>query len=109
MSTFQIIYQITLPERMIGETFAEFMRDEYFPAVHKGPTRVGQVARLSLLRVSEEPLSNTFFMHVYYDGLASGAPVVDDDDVKHKFESLYGAHVQRLGAFTEVAAWSKDN
>jgi hypothetical protein len=109
MSAFKIIYQITIPERMIGETFIEFMRDEYFPALHKGPTRVGKVTHLSLLRVSEGQLSNTFFMHVDYDGLASGAPVVDNEEVQRKFDSLYGAHVKRLGAHTEVAAWSEES
>ena len=102
----KIIYQITLPERMIGETFVEFMRDEYFPAVHKGQTRVGKVTGLSLL--SHEGM-NTFFLHVSYTGLATGDVRVDNEEVRKKFEGLYGAHVKRLGTYNEVAAWSENH
>ena len=113
MSTFhfQIIYQITLPERMIGETFVEFMRDEYFPAVYKGPTRVGQVIGLSLLRGVAETHEgmNTFLMLVKYAGMATGNVNVDNEEVRQKFEALYGAHVERLGAYNQVAAWSENN
>ena len=107
----KIIYQITLPERMIGETFVEFMRDEYIPAVHKGPTRVGQVTGLSLFRALAETHEgmNTFFMHVSYNGLATGDVRVDNEEVRQKFEALYGAHVKRLGTYNEVAAWSENN
>lgn len=48
MSNRQFIYQITIPERMIAENFVAFMRDEFFPAIHKGPTRVGEVTSLAL-------------------------------------------------------------
>jgi hypothetical protein len=107
MSSLRIIYQITLPERMIGETFIEFMRDEYFPAVHKGPTRVGQVTSLSLLRVSDGIKTNTFFMQISYNGLATFEIRVDDKEVQQKFETLYGKRMKRLGSYYEVAAWSE--
>jgi hypothetical protein len=107
MSTYIIIYQVTIPQRMVAESFVEFMRDEYFPAVHKGPTRIGRVTRLSLLQTSEAPC-NTFFMHVNFDGMASGAPRADEEQVQKKFEAEYGVHVQRLGAYCEVASWSEE-
>jgi hypothetical protein len=110
MSTYQIIYQVTLPPRMISESFIDFMRDEYFPAVHKGPTRVGQVTGLLLLRgmAETEEGTNTFLMHVSYSGLAPRDISVDNKEVKKKFEALYGEHVKRLGNYHEVAAWSED-
>jgi len=43
-----IIYQIKLPNKQDAEAFVKFMDEEYFPAVHKGPTRVGQVTDLVL-------------------------------------------------------------
>jgi hypothetical protein len=49
-----------------------------------------------------------FFMHMNYDGLASGDVRVDNEEVLRKLET-FGARIERLGAFAEVAAWSKDN
>jgi hypothetical protein len=111
MTTYQIIYQIKLPPRMIAETFVEFMQEEYFPAVHKGPTRVGQVTRLTLLRSGAETDEeiNTFFMHVSYSGLAPRDISVDDKEVKLKFETLYAKHVKRLGTYFKVADWPDEN
>lgn len=96
---------------MITESFVEFMRDEYFPAVHKGPTRVGQVTGLSLLQSVTETHEGreTFLLQVHYNGLATGEVHLDDEDVKQKFEGLYAKHVERLGTYNEVAAWSEDN
>jgi hypothetical protein len=45
-----ITYQIRLPKRQDAEAFVKFMREEYFPAVHKGLTRVGKVTDLVLLQ-----------------------------------------------------------
>jgi len=111
MRTLEIIDRITIPERMHPDTidaFVEFMRDEYFPAVRKGPTRVGQVTGLKLLRgVSEthEP-TNTFFMHVTFDGLAQGRAIVDEE-IQRKFDS-FGTRVERLGAYEKVAVWREE-
>ena len=44
-----IIYRIKLPEEQDTEAFVKFMRDEYLPAVWKGPTRAYAVDGLSLL------------------------------------------------------------
>jgi len=52
-----IIYQIKLPKKQDAEAFVTFMRDEYFPAVEKGPTRVGQVTDLVLMQ--EQPQGST--------------------------------------------------
>ncbi len=106
MITHLIIHQITLPEEQDVEAFVEFMRNEYFPAVHKGPTRVGQVISLALLESvpSTHKGTNTFFMHAGWSGLAGDRVGVDDAEVRRKFES-FGARVERLGAYREVAIW----
>ena len=49
-----IIYQIRLPKKQDAEAFVKFMREEYFPAVHKGATRVGKVTDLVLLQAQPE-------------------------------------------------------
>jgi hypothetical protein len=105
-----IIYQINLPKREDAEAFVTFMRDEYFPAVHKGPTRVGQVTDLVLLQA--EPEGETkgceFFLHVGWGGLAMGGVRLDDEEVTRKLES-FKARITRIGPFVEVAAWAKND
>ena len=103
-----IIYQIRLPKKQDAEAFVKFMREEYFPAVRKGPTRVGQVTDLVLLQ--EEPEGRTtgceFFWHVGWSGLATGGARIDNKAVARKFES-FKARVKRIGSYREVAAWPK--
>ena len=85
-----IIYQIRLPKKQDAEAFVKFMHEEYFPAVHKGPTRVGKVTDLVLLQA--EPGGRTtgceFFWHVGWDGLPSGEARVDDETVAHKLDNI---------------------
>jgi hypothetical protein len=109
MAIFQIIHQITLPERMDGNRFEEFMRDKYFPAIDKQSTRIGQVTGLALLRgVSEtHNTTNTFLMHVSFDGTATGHTRVVDEEVQSTFE-FYSQHFERLGAYEKVAVWPED-
>jgi hypothetical protein len=99
-----IIYKITLAKKQDPEAFANFMREEYFPAVHKGPTRVGQVTALQLLQAEKGDRGNEFFWLVGWSGLSSGEPRVDDEKVLSKFKS-FGARTRRIGSYAEVAAW----
>ncbi len=105
-----IVYQIKLPKKQDAEAFVKFMREEYFPDVHKGPTRVGQVMDLVLLQ--EKPESRTtgckFFWHVGWSGLPMGHANVDDEAVKRKFDA-FKAHLKRIGSYNEVAAWPERN
>lgn len=99
-----IVYQIRLPKKQDAEAFVKFMREEYFPAVHKGATRVGKVLDLTLLQ--EEPERRTtgckFFWHVGWNGLAMGNATVDDKTVVRKFNA-FKASLKRVGAYNEVA------
>lgn len=45
-----IVYQITIPKKQSIKRFVKFMRDEYFPAGRKHPTRVEQVTDQVLLK-----------------------------------------------------------
>jgi hypothetical protein len=107
MSAFQIIYQITIPKQHDVEAFVTFMRDEYFPAVHKGPTRVGQVTNLVLLRgvTARHERTSRFLLQVGFNGLATGGVRVDDEEVQRKFES-FGASIEKRRAYDEVAVWA---
>jgi hypothetical protein len=104
-----IIYQIKLPAKQDAATFAAFMKDEYFPAVHKGPTRVGQVVDLALLqgRAETNAPNHEFFLQAGYNGLATGDIRIDDEAVAAKFKG-FGAKLKRLGFFKEIAAWNED-
>ena len=65
-----------------------FMREEYFPAVHKGLTRVGQVTDLRLLERENEfegdNLEHDFFWHVGWSGQPTGEVAIDDEAVVRK-------------------------
>jgi hypothetical protein len=106
MKGFQIIHQLTLPEDQDAEAFVAFMQDEYFPAVHKGPTRVGQVIGLALLRgvSATHERTRTFYLLVNFDGLATGDVRIDDAEVQDKLAS-FRVRGERLGAYDEVAVW----
>jgi hypothetical protein len=110
MSDFEIMHRITLPEggdRSRSNAFEEFMRDEYFPAVFKGSTRVGQVTGLTLLRgvTDTHRQTNTFLLHVSYGGSASGDAIVNEK-TQRKFDS-FGAQVHRQ-AYWNVAVWPEE-
>jgi hypothetical protein len=109
MGIVRIIYQISLPEAQDADAFEAFMKDRYFPAVHKGPTRVGQVTSLALWRglAGTHELNHTFFVHMGYAGMADGRMNVDDDEVQAEFDA-FGAALNRLGAFDRRAAWPKE-
>lgn len=100
-----LIYQIKLPKQQDAAAFLSFMREEYFPAVHRGPTRVGRVTDLVLLQ--SEAAEHEFFWHVGWSGLSSGGPRFDAEEVERKF-AAFGARVKRSGSYREVAAWHED-
>jgi hypothetical protein len=108
VSAFQIIYEITLPEQQDVEAFVTFVQNEYFPAVHKGPTRVGEVTGLTLLRrvLGADDQTSRFFLHVGFSGLASVGVRIHDEEVQHKFEA-FGASIEKRGTYDEVAVWAE--
>jgi hypothetical protein len=117
-----IIYQISLPEKQDTEAFVKFMQAEYFPAVHKGVTREtaldrattpgesGQVTDLVLLQAKPEGRTTgcEFFWQVGWSGPGLAKLKVgfqlDDETVAGKLES-FKAPIERLGFYSEVAAW----
>jgi hypothetical protein len=106
----KILYEISLPKEQDADEFEAFMKDRYFPAVHKGPTRVGQVTDLALWRglgETNEP-NHTFFVHMGYSGYAAVGLILDDDEVQKAFDA-FGATLDRLGAFDRRAVWPKQS
>jgi hypothetical protein len=103
-----IIYQIRLQKKHDTEAFVKFMHEEYFPAVHKGATRVGKVTDLVLLQAEPEGRTTgcEFFWHVGWSGVATGDVRLDDETVARKLES-FKTRIKRLGFYSEVAAWHK--
>jgi hypothetical protein len=98
------IDQVTLPTREDVDAFETFMRYDYLPAVHKGPTRIGQVTYLAVIRAENE--EDGFFLHIGWDGMdmSDKIPRIDDENVQRRFES-FGAAVTRVGHYTNVATW----
>jgi hypothetical protein len=97
------ISEIELPEEKDAAAFAEFMRDEYIPAVHKGPTRVGQVRELELLQGNTTETSHRFLWLVRWSGLEQGGGTrIDDDAVVRKFEG-FGARMKERLAWEQIA------
>lgn len=112
-----LIYQITLPQDQDADGFIAFMRDMYIPAVHKGPTRVGQVTGLALLQ--SRTATHEFFLHQGWGGLQNAVPrdgdwrelpnidSADREQLERTFEA-FNIRVRSLGSYAEVAAWSPD-
>lgn len=104
-----IIYEITLPKKQDVEAFTKFMQKEYFPAVFKGPTRIGQVTDLVLLQGLKETdgkdMEHHFFWQVGWSGLPGANAHLEDEDkeVEGKFKS-FKASIKRIGMFKEVAS-----
>jgi len=103
-----IICHIKLPRKQDAEAFARFMREEYFPAVHKGATRVGQVLGLRLLarenEVTGDEVAHEFVWQVEWSGIHIDNVRVDDAAVIRKLET-FKADIKRLGSYNEAAAW----
>jgi hypothetical protein len=103
-----IVYQIKLPAAQDEGAFIKFMQEEYFPAVHKGATRVGQVTSLELLQGGTDTGASTreFLWLVGWSGLSSGDVRIDDESAQKKFKS-FKARLKRLGSYREIAAWDE--
>lgn len=102
-----IIYQITIPKKQDAEVFARFMQEEYFPAVSKGPTRIGQVTDLVLLQGLKETdasdMEHHFIWQVGWSGLHGGNARLENKEVENRFQS-FNAKMKRIGMFEEVAS-----
>lgn len=101
-----IIYSMALPAKADAEAFVAFIKDRYFPAVHAGPTRVGQTMAARLLEPHRAPMPKeprVYFLLVDWAGLDSGGIRIDDEAVEAEFEG-FGAVPVRLGVFDEVAS-----
>ena len=104
-----VVFELKLPSGKDPEVFAAFMRDEYMPAVHKGPTRLGQVTSISLSQRRNLHAGNDFerrfLMLVDWEGVElDGLPRVDGDAVKAKLDG-FKLRVKPLGEFSEAARW----
>jgi hypothetical protein len=97
-----LISEIELPENADVAAFADFMRDEYMPAVRTLPTRVGQVQGVELVQRATSETTQAFLWLVRWSGLPGGRANVDDDVVRRKFEE-FGAAIKDPVEWREVA------
>ncbi len=103
-----VVLELTLPKSKDPQAFAEFMRDEYMAAVHRGPTRVGQVLSISLSQRrnlhARDDFERSFIMLVGWEGVELDTlPRVDGDDVKAKLDGFM-LEVKPLGEFSDIAS-----
>ncbi|WP_216324521.1 hypothetical protein [Deinococcus aestuarii] len=100
-----IIYQIELPQDQDAEAFVTFMREEYLPAIHLGPTRIGQVLGLTLYQEDTESQTEArrFLLQVEWSGLGGNHARLrlDDETVEGRL-ATFGAHLERLGFYREI-------
>jgi hypothetical protein len=97
-----LISEIELPETADVSAFADFMRDEYMPAVSTSPTRVGQVLGVELVQRATSETTQAFLWLVRWSGLSGGRAHVDDDAVRRRFEE-FGAAIKEPVEWHEVA------
>jgi hypothetical protein len=106
-----MIFDIRLANSKDPKAFVAFMKDSYFPAVHMGPTRRGQITWLSLGQGDNvhagDKNEGHFLLSVGWEGTGhDDLPRLDDDGVKAKFEA-FKPEVKWLGVFDDVANWPK--
>ena len=105
-----IIYEIKLPKKQDPGVFANFMQKEYFPAVFRGPTRVGQVTDLLLLQgmaeTGDSKMPHHFYWQVGWNGLGGGKVSCDNIEIQQKFEA-FKPTIKRIGMFEQVASQKK--
>lgn len=100
-----ILYKITIPETLDQSQFIEFLKERYFPAVHRGPTRVGQITGLHFLHAEANTDGESlFYLLIDFDGLAGGQLRVDDDSAQQELEK-FGAVLTHVGVFDEIDVW----
>jgi hypothetical protein len=102
-----VVLEIKLPKSKDPESFAAFMRDEFMPALHKGPTRAGQVLSVSFSQRQNlhagDDFKRTFLMLVGWEGVPlTTLPRIDGEAVKARLES-FKLRVKPLGEFDAVA------
>lgn len=99
-----ILYKIKLPAGQDADAFVRFMQEEYFPAVEKGPTRIGAVTGLTLLQSRAADDSHEFYLLAGWSGL----PDRDIQATEAATKKLAGfkAKLKRVGDYREAAAWT---
>jgi hypothetical protein len=104
-----VVLELKLPKNKNPETFAAFMRDEYMAAVHKGPTRRGQVSSIALSQRrnlhAREDFERSFLMIVGWEGVELDTlPRIDGEAVNAKLDG-FKLRVKPLGEFNDIAGW----
>jgi hypothetical protein len=93
------VYSIKLSEDNNRKDFGAFMRNEIFPEVYKGVTRLGQITGLVLL--SGNTTSNVGeYLWLVYGAMDGGAARSHIDKIK-----AFGAQVSQMDDFVESIRW----
>lgn len=98
-----IIQRIRLGPDLDPAQFVRFMRDEFLPAMRRGPTRIGQATYIEFLQGNTHETLDEFVLLV--EGLMNFHPNFVGVELRQKFER-FGAQMDGPnGDFRSVAVW----
>jgi hypothetical protein len=98
-----IVQRIKLSPGQDPDEFVRFMRDEFLPAMRRGPTRIGQATYIELVQGNTQETLDEFMLLV--EGLMSFHPGFVGPELEKQFER-FGAELDGPNAdFRSVALW----
>jgi hypothetical protein len=100
-----IVRRIEIGPNQDVDKFVEFMREEYLPAIRRGPTRVGQAEYAELFQGNTETTTHQFILLV--EGLMIlPAGFVGEEQAK-RFQEFVPKVDHIADDFRSVARWSE--
>jgi hypothetical protein len=101
-----IIQRIRLGPGQDPDEFVRFMRDEFLPAMRRGPTRIGEASYIELVQGNTQETLDEFVLLV--EGLMSFHPGFVGPELEEQFER-FGPQLEGPNAdFNSVALWRAD-
>lgn len=98
-----IVQRIKLGAGQDADAFVGFMRDEFIPAMQRGPTRIGQASYIEFLQGNTESTLDEFVLLI--DGLMSFHPRFVGVELEQRFSS-FAPEIERIADdFRTVALW----
>ena len=98
-----IAQRIKLGEGQDPAEFARFMRDEFMPAMRRGPTRIGQATYLELFQGNTQNTLDEFLLLI--EGLMNFRPGFAGQELAERFAGFSPQLDALASDFRSVAVW----